>query len=166
MEHCRGQLAADALAERQLTDRCVQERIEVEHVAEAREVRPVALGGDLVDVAQQLEGVDERQVPPELHALPEHRADPARELDPPSRRVEPRDRDSSRRRHEDTGQHLDRRRLAGPVRAEVAEQLAALDVERDVLDRIDGHALAPEAAPAHHELLREVLDLDHPPALR
>jgi hypothetical protein len=39
-------------------------------------------------------------------------------------------------------------------------------VERDVLHGVDDDALPPEAAAAHDELLRQMLDLDHPPALR
>jgi hypothetical protein len=166
VQHRRGQLAADALAERELSHRHLQERVEVEHLAEAGELRAIALGGDVVDVAQQLERVDERQVPPELDALPEHRADPPCELDPLLRRRQARDRDAAGRRHEDPRQHLDRRRLAGAVRAEVPEQLAALDAERDVVDRVDDDALAAETPAADDEALREPLDLDHPPALR
>ena len=40
-------------------------------------------------------------------------------------------------RVQDAGQHLDRRRLAGPVRAEERDQLARLDRERDAVDRRD-----------------------------
>ena len=81
VEHRRRQLAADALAERQLANRGVEERIELEHLPESREVGAVTLGGDAVDVPQQLERVVEREVPPELDPLSEHRADPPRELD-------------------------------------------------------------------------------------
>ena len=166
VQHRRRQLAADALSERELAYRRLQERVEIEYLAKALETRAIAPGRHAVDMAQELERVDQRQVPPQLHALSEHRADAFRELDPPARRLEPCHRDSTGRGHEDAGQHLDRGRLAGAIRAEVAEQLAALDAERDVLDRIDDNALAAEAPAAHDELLREVLDLDHPPALR
>ena len=108
----------------------------------------------------------ERQVPPELDALPEHRADPPRELDAPPRRLEAGDPNVPVRRDEDARQHLDRRRLAGAVRAEVAEQLAALDAERDLVHRLDDAPLAAEPAVADDEPLRQALDLDHPPALR
>ena len=40
-----------------------------------------ALGRHPVDVAQQLERVAQRQVPPELRALAEHHADAPRQLD-------------------------------------------------------------------------------------
>ena len=166
VEHRGGQLAAYPLAQRQLPHRRVQERIEVEHLPETRKALPVAVGGHAVDVPEQLERVDERQVPPELHALSEHRADPAGELDPPPRGVEAGDRDSAARGHEDAGQHLDRGRLACPVRAQVAEQLAAFDAEGDLAHRIDDSPLAPEPAAANHEPLAQPFDLDHPPALR
>src|ERR687888_132363 len=41
VQHRRGQLAPDPLAERQLAHRRVQERIELEHLAETRERRPM-----------------------------------------------------------------------------------------------------------------------------
>ena len=73
-----------------------------------------------------------------------------------ARRVEPGDAHVPADRDEDAGQHLDRRRLAGAVRPEVAEQLAALDAERDVVHRLDHAPLAPEAAArARRSCLRE-----------
>ncbi len=166
VEHRGGQLAADPLAERQLAHRRLQERVEVEHLPKPREVRAVALGRHLVDVAQQVERVLQREVPPELDALAEHRADLPGELDPAPRRVEPADRDPPGRGDEDAGQHLDRRRLAGAVRPEVAEQLAALDLEGDLVHRLDDGPLAAEPPAPNDEALAELLDLDHPPALR
>jgi len=59
------------------------------------------------------------------------------------------DRLAVRRRHE-PGQDSHRRGLPGAVRAEKAENLAALDAERDVFD-----GRHPAVA------FREVLDLDH-----
>ena len=85
---------------------------------------------DAVDVAQQVERVAQRQVPPELRALAEDDADPAGELDRGcATGSRPGDPEPARRRHEDAGEHLDRRRLAGAVRADVADHLAALDLE-------------------------------------
>ena len=88
MQHRRGQLASHALAERELSHRHLEELIEVEHLAKAREVLPVAIVGHLVDVTEELERVGERQVPPELHSLAEHHADAARQLDALPRRLE------------------------------------------------------------------------------
>ena len=46
VQHRRGQLAADALPERQLAHRRAQERVEVEHLAEARQALAVPVGRD------------------------------------------------------------------------------------------------------------------------
>ena len=49
--------------------------------------------------------------------------------------------------HEDAGQHLDRRRLAGAVRADVADDRAALDRERDPVDGAARRAARGAAGP-------------------
>ena len=110
---------------------------------------PVAVGRHAVDVAQQLERVEQRQVPPELRALPEDDADPPRQLRSAARAgLEPGDRDAPAGRHEDAGQHLDRRRLAGPVRADVADHLARARREtRRRRRRATSTALPPEPRP-------------------
>jgi hypothetical protein len=72
----------------------------------------------------------------------------------------------ARGRHEDPDQHLHRRRLAGAVRPQVAEQLALLDAKGDVTHGLDGAPAAPEAAVAQDELFAKPLDLDHPPPPR
>jgi hypothetical protein len=77
----RRQLAAHPLAERELPHRRVEERPQLEQLRERGEVAPVPLRRDAVDVAEQLERVAQRQVPPELHALADADADAARELD-------------------------------------------------------------------------------------
>jgi len=69
-------------------------------------------------------------------------------------------------RHQDPRQHLDRGALAGAVRAEVADQAAGLDRQADAAHRLDDAPFAPEASAPDDELLREAVDLDHPPALR
>ena len=47
-----------------------------------------------------------------------------------------------RRRHQDAGQHLERGRLAGAVRPQVADQLARRDVEADAVHRAHDVMLA------------------------
>ena len=69
--------------------------------------------------------------------------------------VVPVDERLARGRREDARQHAERRRLAGAVRAEEPDHLAARDVEGDV---VDGGASA--------EALGEVPGLDHPTASR
>src|SRR5262249_6785196 len=78
-----------------------------------------------------------------------HVADPALDAFGILRDVDAADRRGARGRREQSAQHPDRRRLAGAVAAEEAEDLAATDVERDVVDR-DERAEAP----------RQTADLD------
>ena len=48
--------------------------------------------------------------------------------------------------HEDAGQHLDGRRLAGAVGADVPDKLASLDGERDAVERAHDPVVGPAAA--------------------
>ena len=52
----------------------------------------------------------------------------------------------ARGRVEQAGEHLQRRRLAGAVRAEEADDLARLDLERDHVDRTHLAGLAADEA--------------------
>jgi hypothetical protein len=119
-------------------------------------------------VAEELERVVERQVPPKLDPLPEDDADAARELDSLADRFEPGHAHLPGGRDENPRQHLHRRRLAGTVGAHVPDDRAALDFERDAVDGGDGAPRTPQAAALHadDELLPHVADVDHPPALR
>src|SRR5690606_22479114 len=62
-------------------------------------------------------------------------------------RVESRDLGAAAGGVEEPGQDLDRRRLAGAVRAEEAHDLAGLDAERDVLDRAHLAVARPKDRP-------------------
>ena len=53
----------------------------------------------------------------------------------------------ARGRVEQPGEHLQRRRLAGAVRAEEADDLALADLEADVVDRAHLAVLAADEAP-------------------
>ena len=141
---------------------------ETERLGEAVEVLAMPPLGDAVDVAQELEGVGQRQVPPELRALAEDDPDAARELDPLPRRIEARDPETACGGHEDPGEHLDGGRLSCAVRPDVADHRAALDRERDPVDgqHLSPHASQPAGLGPHDEALLDVLQLDHPPALR
>ena len=162
------ELTAHALAEGELAHRRVDELVELQQLGALVEPVAVRAAVDLVDVAEQVERVGERQVPPQQRALPEHHADSPRERDAVARRHEPGDVHFARARHEHAGEHLDRRALARAVGADVAEHLARVDAERHVVDRVDDHAFAADAsgAPPHREGLRHVLDADHDPVLR
>ena len=86
---------------------------------------PMAFCRHAVDVAEQVEAVLERQVPPERSALPEDDADAAGDLDAPAARIETTDADLAGRRDEDAGAQFHGRRFPGAVRTQVAEQLPA-----------------------------------------
>ena len=149
VQHRRGQLAADALAERELPHGRVQERVEVEHLAEAREVLAVAVGRERGRCAAAARTSRSAAGPTRAGcagrtSTPIRRASSMRCRDGSSPATRTRPADGTRM----PGQHLDRRRLAGAVRAEVAEQLAALDAEGDAVDRVDDTPLAPEAGRA------------------
>ncbi len=129
------EIAAHALAERELAHRRRHEAVEIEDLDEVREVRAVAVARHPVDRAQQFERLAQRQVPIELAALAEDDADVAGVLPALLVRYDPGDLDRAGSRHEDPGEHLDRGRLAGPVGTDVADQFARLDGHVDVLDR-------------------------------
>ncbi|HEX8582057.1 MAG TPA: hypothetical protein VF640_07005 [Acidimicrobiales bacterium] len=156
------EVAPHALPEGQLPHRRVEERRHVEQVDERVEVLAVAVLGHPVDPAEQLEGVEEGQVPPQLGALAEHHADAAGEGDPFPLRVDPGHPHPPARREQDAGQHLDRRRLPGPVGPDVADDVALADGQRDAVD--GAHLLPATAHPTDpgvaDERLRHVLELD------
>src|SRR5690606_13761630 len=116
-------------------------------------VEPVAVvgGRDLVDVAQQREGVAHRQVPPQLRTLAEQDPDVAGVRHPVPVRHDPRYPYLTGGRDEDPAEQLDGGRLAGAVGPDVRHRLARLDGEvyvahghvvgvppgKQVLDRTD-----------------------------
>ena len=65
-------------------------------------------------------------------------------------------------RHQDAGEHLDRGRLPGAVGADVADHLAGLDGERQVVhgDDLVARAHEPARLAADHERPAQVADLD------
>ena len=72
------------------------------------------------------------------------------------RRRSPRRRARPLGRRHVAGQDAHRRRLAGAVRAEEAEDLAALDAEADIVDGRDAAVALGEVLNLNHELLRSV----------
>ncbi len=95
-------------------------------------------GGESVDAAVEVDVLLDRQILVERELLA-HVADLGLDLLRLGRDVEAGDRARSGGRRQEAGEHPDRRRLAGPVRAEKAEDLAPPDVEGDP---IDGHEVA------------------------
>jgi hypothetical protein len=137
----RREVAPHALAERELAHRLMEIRLDPEDAVEARHPLGVFRVGNPVDLLQQLERLDDRDVPPELGALAEDDSDRSHVFRAvPVRNVTVAD-DLSGRRGQDAGQHLDRRGLAGAVRTDVPDHLAGFDRKRHVRDGGDlsGH---------------------------
>ena len=108
--------------------------------------RPLAAGLDAVELGEVAQVVERGEPLVEAAVAAEDVADPlphpARVLDD----VAPEHARLPRRRDEERDQHLDRRRLAGAVRAEEAEELALLDREADAAHGLDLERAAPERA--------------------
>ncbi len=166
VQEARDELAAHALAERQLAHRLPEEVGELERLDEA--VVPVAVdaGLHLVDLREELERVARGQVPPQLAALPEHGADAEAEGGAVLPGHEPEDARRARRRVEDAGQDLERRRLAGAIGAHERDALARLDAEGDVGDRGDrargGGEDVPQAAEEARAAFADAIRLGEP----
>jgi hypothetical protein len=95
--------------------------------------------------------------------MPEHDADLPREVAALRHGLHSADAQGTAGRGEDAGQHLQRRRLAGAVRTDVTEHLAALDREVDGVD--GGHHPRAPSHPARFagdgEVAAEPAGFDH-----
>ena len=134
VQHRGREIAPHPFAQRQLADRRAHEPFEIEEPGELGQVFPVAVPRNVVDRAQQLERLAQRQIPVQLAALSEHDADVLGVGLTLLVRNEAGDADSPGCGHENTGQHLDRRRLAGAVGADIADDFARLKTKADALD--------------------------------
>src|ERR1700722_9705701 len=134
VQECRRKIPAHPLAQRQLAHRGTQKILHLEDLDELSEVLAIAIGRNPVDRAQELERLDERKVPIELAALAEDHADVARVLLTALPGDQAGDADLTGGGNENAGEHLDGRGFAGAVRADVADQLAGLERERDAAD--------------------------------
>jgi len=63
------QVAAHTLAKAELAHRGIEEALELHGLHELVARLPVLRGWQAIDLSQQVEGLDDRQVPPELRAL-------------------------------------------------------------------------------------------------
>ncbi len=132
-----GEIAAHPLSEAQLTHGRLQQLAQLERLDDAIELAPIVGVGHAIEALDELERLDERQVPPQGGPLAEDDADVQRIANAIAPRHEAVDDDLAARRDEDPGQHLDGRGLAGAVPADIADELALRDVEADPVDRPD-----------------------------
>ena len=68
-------IRAHTLTQRERAHRRIQEGVQFQQLAELVQVAPEAVGRDAVDVLQQFQRLDHRQIPPQRGAVAEHRAD-------------------------------------------------------------------------------------------
>ena len=158
------------LAQRQIPHGLTHEILDVEQVDQLVARLEEILAAQAVDRAVELERVERREIPLQLVAIPHHERDLAQVvLLAPGRDVSEHP-PLARRGVEEAGEHLQRRRLAGAVRAEEADDLARADLERDPVDGGDVARLPPEEALhgraqprlalGHVEDLRKLRDAD------
>ena len=111
--------------------------VETDHLEQLADARPLLPRVDPVELGEVAQVVERREALVEAAVTAEDVADalahPVRVLDD----VAPEDARLPRRRDQQGDEHLDRRRLPGPVRPEQAEQLALLDREAHAAHRLD-----------------------------
>ena len=90
--------------------------------------------GNVVDAPQQLERLDDGDVPPELGALPENHADGFHVVAALAEGNEAVDANLAARGHQNAGEHLDAGGFARAVGPDVAHHFAALDRKAHAVD--------------------------------
>src|SRR5262249_57999744 len=106
VQQTRRHLAAHSLAERQLSDRTIEERGKLEGIDKRVETRAPHRTRQLVDAREELDGVARRELIPELRPLTEHRPDREAERLAVAPRHEPRDRRVAAAWRQDAGENL------------------------------------------------------------
>jgi hypothetical protein len=115
---------------------------------------------DAVEVGEVAEVVERRQAIVEAAVAAEHMPDPPADLAGIGCRIDAQHASRPRCGEQQRREDLDRRRLAGAVWSEQSEELAALDLEADPVQRVHLGAPAPEDARAGAVGAAELLDLD------
>ena len=136
------QLALHALAERELTRRLLEQRLELEHGDQLVEHLAIALARHAVDRAVELEGLGRRQVPQQLLLLAGDEHDPAQEVGMALGGVPPGHADLAGGGVQEARHHLERGGLAGAVGSEEPHPLAGADLKLDVVDGAHGLVVA------------------------
>ena len=145
----RGQREPLPLAGRERAGRRRQQRLEGEARGQGGDALLERRLGEAVDRAEEAQVLDHREIEVERELL-RHVAEPVLPLLGVLGDVEAAEAgDAAGGRRQQAGQHPDRRRLAGAVRAEEAEDAAAGDVEADRVD--GGEAAEPPRHAAHRD---------------
>src|SRR5262249_648512 len=95
----------------------------------------------------KVEGLDHRQVPPELRTLAKDNTYSAYVLEPIKPRRSAHNSDLAGFGNENAGEDFDRGRFSGAIRADVTNQFSTLDRETDDIERSDLLDSAPHQAP-------------------
>jgi hypothetical protein len=151
VEHrlCEAHALAEAL--RQLADELAGDVTQAAAAADLLDA-PRALGRiHLTQIGRELEVLEHRHVAVDGRVLGQVPDAPAH-LEGVLEDVEARDLGAAGGRREVAGQHLHGRRLAGAVRAQEAEDLALVDLERHVVDGSRGAVVLGEALDLYHHV--------------
>ena len=140
-------VAAHALPERKLAYRLIQQRLDLQESDELIGGRAKPALRHAIDVAQQLEAVDDGQVPPQLGALAKDDADARHVPNALAPRYEAAHLASPRRWLEDAAENFDEGRFARAVRADHPDKLAPFEREAHAIEGFDA-SIRPSEQPA------------------
>ncbi len=129
-----GDFGPHALTERELADGTVDEFSEIEEADEFFLTTTDGGWGEFVNGAEEFEGVADRKIRHELGALAEEGANAEGQLAAVFVRVEAGHGHVARRGVKNAGEHLNRRRLPCPVRANKSDSLPFRHRKADVVD--------------------------------
>ncbi|CDN42579.1 hypothetical protein BN871_BM_00480 [Paenibacillus sp. P22] len=169
MQHRRRQIASHPLAERQLADRRVHEIRQAQQVLKLFDPVFFPFGGQAVHSGQNIVGIAQRQIPPQLGALAEQHAERARGFLALAVGIDSPQPDFSLGGMQNSGQHFDGRGFAGSVRTDESGEFAFRNRKADVRNGLFRNgAAAEQAAPLgrcirvrHPEFLCKSDRLDH-----
>src|SRR5260370_3513635 len=133
-----GELAAHALTEREFADGNIEQFGEAEDLIEKFHAFVEITLRDVVDAAEEFEGLDGGDVPPQLRSLAEDNADGLYVGGALAPRDETVRRDIARGRHQDASEHFDRGGFSGAVGADVTDHFATASFKIYVFDGFDG----------------------------
>ena len=136
MQQRPAQLRAHPLPQRQLPQRRLHDVPQVQRRRQLVQPPPIAPLVNAVNVAQEVERIANRHVPPELHPLPEHRAEAAHMCLPLRPRRAPIHRTAAACRRQNARHQLDERAFARAVRPNQPDEFPAPNAEGYVPERL------------------------------